>query len=132
MVNKCIFMGRLTADPEFKLTPSGVAVCKFTIAVQRSYAPKDGERESDFFRCVVWRGSAEFVDKYFRKGDMIHVIGAMENNNYVDKDGIKRYDMQLKVEEVSFCGSKRSHQEAAPATDSYGFEDIDDDDLPFI
>ena len=73
MLNKAILVGRLTADPELKQTPNGVSVCSFSIAINRPYSTKSGERQTDFINIVAWRSQAEFVSKYFRKGNAIGI-----------------------------------------------------------
>ena len=114
MLNKAILMGRLVADPELKQTTSNIAVCKFTIAINRPFVPKDGgERQSDFINIVVWRNTAEFVSKYFTKGKMIIVEGALRNNNYTDKDGVKHYSLEVHADNVSFGGDKKSDDASA-------------------
>ncbi len=107
MLNKVILMGRLTRDPEFRQTTSGVPVCRFSIAISRQFANKQtGEREADFVDCVAWRQTAEFVSRYFSKGSMILVEGQLRNDNYTDNNGVKHYRMNVFVDNVSFCESK--------------------------
>ena len=120
MLNKVIIMGRLTRDPDFKQTQSGVAICKFSVAVERQFKDKmTGERQTDFLDCTAFRGTAEFVSRYFSKGNMILVEGNIQNNNYTDNNGVKHYSHNIMVENVSFCGSKNesnnSQTEQAPA-----------------
>lgn len=105
MFNKCIFMGRLCADPEFRQTQSGIPVCRFRIAVNRPKS-KDGNQEADFISCTAWRATAEFVSRYFFKGSMILIEGQLRNNDYTDQNGTKHYAMDVLTEQVSFCGSK--------------------------
>jgi len=111
MLNKVILMGRLTRDPEFRQTPSGVAVCRFSIAINRQFANKQtGERETDFVDCIAWRNTAEFVSRYFNKGNMILVEGSLRNDNYTDNNGVKHYRMNVSVDNVSFCESRGNGQ----------------------
>ena len=133
MINKVIIMGRLTADPELKSTQSGIYVCGFSVAVERSYAKSDTGRQTDFINCVAWRQSAEFVTKYFRKGSMIAIVGSIQQRSYTDKDGNKRYAFEILVENVSFCGSKSESGQNQNAVDTSAFEEcaLDDGDLPF-
>lgn len=145
MINNVTLMGRLTYEPELKLTPSGISVCRFQIAVDRNYAPKGEERKADFIDCVAWRSTADFVNKYFRKGSMLALSGSIQTENYTDKEGNKRKSVVVVANNVSFCGSKsESGNAAASHSDeqrngidvSYSaddFEEIvdDDDDLPF-
>lgn len=107
MLNKVILMGRLTADPELKQTPSGVSSCRFSVAINRSYTSKEtGERQTDFINVVTWRNTAEFVSKYFSKGKMIIVEGGLRNNNYTDQNGVKHYSIDVQADNVSFGESK--------------------------
>jgi single-strand DNA-binding protein len=100
-------MGRLTRDPDFKQTQSGVAICKFSVAVERQFKDKlSGERQTDFLDCTAFRGTAEFISRYFSKGNMILVEGNIQNNNYTDNNGVKHYANNIMVENVSFCGGK--------------------------
>ena len=142
MINKAILMGRLVADPELKQTASNISVCKFTIAINRPFVPKDGgERQSDFINIVVWRNTAEFVSRYFSKGKMIIVEGALRNNNYTDSNGVKRYTIEVHADNVSFGGDKKpddtekkqQKQESkadVPDFDLSEFEVLDED-VPF-
>lgn len=107
MLNKVILMGRLCADPDFRQTQSGIAVCRFRIAVNRRFKnQQNGQQEADFISCTAWRQTAEFVSKYFQKGSMILVEGELRNNDYTDQNGAKHYSMDTLVSQVSFCGSK--------------------------
>lgn len=113
MLNKVIIMGRLTRDPEFRQTTSGVPVCRISIAVNRSYKNREtGERveETDFIDCDAWRQQAEFISRYFTKGSMILVEGQLRNNNYTDNNGVKHYTMRVLIDNVSFCESKGASQ----------------------
>ena len=138
-MNLAIFTGRLTADPELKTTAAGgVSVCRFTLAVDRAYA-KDGEKVTDFINCVAWRYNAEFLAKYFKKGQMALVRGEMQNRSYEDKEGNTRYITELIADRVEFCGSKAGNEETKAAAESMptmedmaGFMPMPaDDDLPF-
>lgn len=107
MLNKVILMGRLTADPELRQTPSGVSSCRFSVAIDRPYKSKDsGERQTDFIRVTAWRQTAEFVSRYFSKGRMIIVEGSLRNNDYTDQNGIKHYVTEVQADNVSFGESK--------------------------
>lgn len=107
MLNKVILMGRLTRDPEFRQTTSGIAVCRFTVAIDRPYR-KDAERQADFISCTAWRQQAEFISRYFTKGKMIIVEGSLRNNDYTDNNGVKHYSMDVQVDNVSFGESKNA------------------------
>lgn len=112
MYNRVILMGRLTRDVEFKQTTSGVPVARLSLAISRKVANKQtGEREADFVDCDAWRSTAEFIARYFSKGDMILIEGELRNNNYEDQNGVKHYGMRVLVDSVSFCGSKQDNQQ---------------------
>ncbi|MBO5064527.1 MAG: single-stranded DNA-binding protein [Clostridia bacterium] len=143
MLNCAVIMGRLTADPELRQTPSGVAVTRFTVAVDRGYVKAGEERKADFITVVAWRQTAEFVTRYFSKGSMIAVQGAIQTGSY-EKDGIKRSTFEIVADNVSFCGSKsesstggapRVNDTAASSFSNGSINDFaavaDDDDLPF-
>jgi len=142
MLNKALIMGRLVKDPELKTTGTGTSVCSFTVAVDRSFVKQGEERQTDFIDCVAWRGTAEFLCKYFTKGRMVNVVGSIQKRTWDDKDGNKRYTTEIIADEVNFCGDKRTEgttseyaQEVpvgAEPPQSSGFMPIDaDDDLPF-
>ena len=138
MLNKVILMGRLVRDPELNQTTSGIAVCKFTVAVNRPYQ-KDKEQQADFINVTAWRGTAEFVSKYFNKGSAIIVEGKLQNNDYTDKDGVKHYSMIVQADNVNFGGGKSDSNTSAETTgapiqigDLSEFEEIlSDGDVPF-
>ncbi len=104
-LNKVILMGNLTQDPEFKTTPTGVAVTTFSIAVSRRFAKQGDEVTADFFNIVAWRGLAEFVSKYFTKGKSIVVVGSIQNRSYTTQDGQKRYITEIIADECTFAGN---------------------------
>jgi single-strand DNA-binding protein len=107
MYNRAILVGRLTADPELKQTPNGISVSSFTIAVNRSYTNKStGERQADFLDVVAWRGTAEFICRYFTKGRPILVEGSIQTRSYVDKQGQNRRVWEIVCENASFVESK--------------------------
>ena len=106
MLNCAIIMGRITADPELRTTPNGVSVTSFTVAVDRSYQRTGEDRQTDFINVVAWRGTAEFVSGYFRKGSMIAVQGSIQTRSYEDRNGNKRTAFEIVADNVSFCGSK--------------------------
>ena len=110
MLNVCIIMGRLTRDPELRRTNSGKPVASFTVAVDRDYAPEGQEKETDFIDCVAWNGTAEFVDKYFKKGSMIVVNGRLQLRSWTDKDGNKRRSVEVLASNVYFGESKKSQE----------------------
>ena len=104
--NKVIIIGNMVSDPELKQTPSGVSVCRFRLAVQRKYAKEEGQQTADFLDIVAWRQTAEFICKYFKKGNPILVCGQIQSRNWEDKDGTKRYSVEILADEVSFVASK--------------------------
>lgn len=105
-MNKVIMMGRMVADPELKTTPQGTTVCSFRIAVDRNYQKKGEEKRSDFFNVVAWRGTAEFVSKYFPKGRMILVEGEMTTRQYTDKNGNPATWYEIVADNIYFTGDK--------------------------
>ena len=153
MYNKAILIGRITADPELKQTPTGLHVCSFSIACDRRYS-KDGERKADFINIVTWRQQAEFVCRYFHKGDAIGIEGTIQTRTYDDKNGVKHYITEIVAEQVFFVGGKSSNQNtnSVPVTNEFNntpapqpaptaqysngtlgdFEETDtDEDIPF-
>ena len=130
MLNKAILNGRLTKAPELKQTQNGKSVCGFTIAVDRS---RDREK-TDFIPIVAWGKTAEFVNQWFDKGDLITIVGRIEVRNYEDKNGNKRTATEIIAEEVLFGGSKNTANASEKPAESKngGFEQIEDDGyLPF-
>ena len=109
MLNKVVFQGRFTADPELKQTQSGVSHCKFTAAWSEKY--KEVETQC-FLECSSWRQNAEFISKYFKKGDQVIVEGRLVTNKWQDKDGNNRTTIVCEVDKCHFCGSKSGSQGA--------------------
>ena len=107
MYNHVILMGRLTRDPDLRTTQSGITMCRFSMAVDRSFTRQGEERQTDFFEVTAWKHTAEFVSRYFSRGQMIFVAGRLQNNNYEDKNGVKHYAQVIVADSVSFCGDKR-------------------------
>lgn len=115
-MNSVHITGRLCADPELRQTPSGVAFCRFSVAVNRRFANKQtGEREADFINVSCWRNMAEFVSRYFHKGSWIEVSGELRNNDYTDQNGVKHYSMNVLADYVGFVGNKDGSQTAQNA-----------------
>ena len=101
--NKVILIGNMTADPELKQTAGGISVCSFSIAVNRRFARgEQGQQTVDFINIVTWRQSAEFVSRYFKKGNPILVCGQLQTRNWTDNQGAKRYVTEVVADEVSF------------------------------
>ena len=109
-LNIAIIMGRMTRDPELRRTNSGKPVASFTVAVDRDFAPEGGEKQTDFIDCVVWNGTAEFVEKYFKKGSMIVVSGRLQLRDWTDKDGNKRRSAEIVGSNVYFGEAKKSQE----------------------
>ena len=141
MINNVTMMGRITRMPELKKTPSGISVTNISLAVDRQFS-SGSEKITDFFECVAWRNNAEFICKYFKKGDMIAVIGELQTREYQGRDGSKKKAIEIIISQSSFCGGKNETKadDAPPAADpnNSGFPPIDempvnftDDDLPF-
>ena len=153
-MNNVSLIGRLTADPELKHTQSGIANTRFSIAVDRTFVKQGEERQADFINILAWRQTAEFICKYFTKGQRIAITGHIQTGSYTAQDGSKRYTFEVVVDNAEFCESKRDssgsgsqnsyqqtrRQEAAPAPapasyvsgDTGDFMVIpDDEDLPF-
>lgn len=134
--NKVILAGRLTADPELKSTPGGVPVTTFSIAVNRTYKPKDGDPQADFINVTAWRGLAEFITRYFRKASSICIVGSLQTRTWTDQSGAKRYATEVVANEAHFVDSKADsgaagQAAAAPPVQPH-FEDItSDEELPF-
>lgn len=144
MLNQVVLMGRLTRDPELRRTQSGLSVTSFSLAVDRDFGQKDGEKQTDFIDIVAWRNTAEFVSKYFAKGRMAVVNGRLQIRDWTDKDGNKRRSAEILADRVYFGDSKRDDAPrgdapvtAYPATapvsvDPPAFSEYEDDgDLPF-
>lgn len=119
MINRVILMGRLCAEPELRQTPNGVQVCTFRLAVQRSYASRGGERATDFLNVVAWRQQADFISRYFHKGNMIAVDGHIETRSYTDRNNQQRTAFEIVAENVSFVESKASASASASAGNDF-------------
>ncbi len=143
MLNKAILMGRLTSDPELRHTASSTPVVSFTLAVNRGYAKAGTDPQTDFIDIVAWRSTAEFVSKYFHKGQLVAVCGSIQTRVWEDKQGSKRKSVEVVADEVHFAEPKRDSQSQPrqdtgsqvfnmPVTGSE-FNDFstDDGELPF-
>lgn len=130
-MNKVILMGRLTRNPETRYTQTNnIQVTSFTLAINRRFA-KDGEQQADFINIVAWNKTAEFVSKYFRKGQQVGVIGRIQTRNYDDDKGVKHYITEVIAEEVYFADSKKEGQADTTIDTTNDFEISSSDDLPF-
>ena len=147
-MNQIVLMGRLVRDPELRHTPNQIPVASFTLAVDRGYTPKDGgERITDFIDIVAWRNTAEFVSRYFTKGQMAAVSGKLQIKDWTDKEGNKRRSAEVVADNVYFTESKKNRDNNLASDDNKGdFEsgyttpvtgsefaelDLDDGELPF-
>lgn len=119
-MNNVSLIGRLTKDPDLKTTQSGLSVCRFTVAVDRPYSK---EKQTDFINCIAWRQTADFICKYFTKGQRIALIGSIQTGSY-EKDGSKVYTTEVNVSSVEFCESKKQNETAEETP-------LLDGDLPF-
>lgn len=130
-LNKVIFCGRLTADVELKATPSGQSVVTFTLAINRPRSKDGAEQKADFLSCVAWEKKAEFISRYFKKGDSIYLEGEARTRNYKDKEGRTVYVTEFLVNEARFVDSKSTAADPSipPAIDT--ITPSGDEDLPF-
>lgn len=149
MLNTAVLMGRLTADPELRHTPNDIPVTSFTLAVERSYVKSGTDRQTDFIDIVAWRSTAQFVCKYFHKGQLVAIQGSIQTRSYQDKDGNKRKSFEVVADNVHFAEPRRDSykdtfdgrdippvrdESEAPYSngDASDFEvTVSDDDLPF-
>lgn len=130
-MNKVIIVGNLTRDPEARTTQNGISVTSFTVAVQRRYK-KDGEQQADFINCIAWRGTADFVAKYFQKGSKIGLSGSIQTRTYDDANGVRKYVTEVLADDVEFVTSK-VQKENQPTEDLFDgdFQPLDDAEAPF-
>ena len=131
MLNKIFIMGRLTRDPELRRTPSGTPVTSFSLAVDRDYKSQSGEKETDFIDVCAWRYTAEFVEKYFSKGQMAVVSGRLQIRNWEDKEGNKRRSAEILADHVYFGEGKKDRAETYEPHGEFNEITDDDSDLPF-
>ena len=136
-MNKAILMGRLTKDPEIKYTQTtNIPKATFSLAVNRRFVKAGEERQTDFINIVAWNKTAEFCQKYFKKGQQISVVGRIETRNWEDDNGQKHYITEVIAEEVYFADSKKAEPEEEKSDMSAELEIPNakvgsDDDLPF-
>lgn len=134
MLNKFIGMGRLVKDPELKVTESGVNITRFTLAIDRRFQKQGEDRQADFLNVICFNKTAEFVSKWFAKGQMILVVGSVQTRSWEGQDGKKNYATEIIAEEVNFAGSKKDNS-ASPSNTSPVQDDFmpveGDDSLPF-
>ncbi len=140
-MNKVFLIGNLTRDPELRETPSGIAMCRFAIAVQRPYSSQDGERQTDFFECTAWRGLGETIARFTKKGNKVAIGGSIQIRNYEDNQGVKRTAVDVIVQDCEFLTPKSASDSfddvsEAPRTPApkkkATLQAMDDDsDIPF-
>lgn len=143
-MNKVILMGRLTKDPEIRYAGVGepIAIARYTVAVSRRFK-KEGQAEADFINVVSYRKAAEFIEKYFKKGQMIAIVGRLQVRSWDDSEGKRYWSTEVITDEIHFAGGKNEAPQAAPAAPQSGGyppadsgfypvdPSIEDDDLPF-
>lgn len=140
-MNKVFLIGNLTRDPELRETPSGVAMCRFAIAVQRPYSSQDGERQTDFFECTAWRGLGETIARFTKKGNKVAVSGSIQIRNYEDNQGARRTAVDVIVQDCEFLTPKSTNESFDDVSDAphasapkkkATLQAMDDDsDIPF-
>ncbi len=141
-MNKIFLIGNLTRDPELSETNSGVSVCRFAIAVNRTYSSADGERQTDFFNVTAWRGLADTVARFTKKGHKVAITGSVQMRTYEDNNGIKRTAIDVIAQDIEFLTAKGNSNEDfydapassgdAPAKKKPALQSFDDDgDIPF-
>lgn len=129
-INSVTLVGRFTKDPELKYTQSGVASCRFTLAVNRTFTNQQGQREADFINCVTWRKQAESVANYLKKGSLAGVVGRIQTSNFEGNDGNRVFMTEVVAESIQFLDTKKkdvheSNDQAPPQ--SYSNQDVPDD-----
>lgn len=153
-MNQVQLVGNLTRDPESGTTQNGVAYCRFTVACQRRFKNANGTYDADFISCLAWRQTAEFVQRYFIKGNKIGLTGSIQTGSYTAQDGTKRYTTEVVVDNVEFVAPRsdsgnggngsnygqptpppepqqRNEQQRMDMSGNNGFTEVDDDELPF-
>ena len=126
MINQVFIIGRTTKEPEFRQTQNGVSVAIFTIACDRNFKNAQGEKETDFFNIVCWRGLAETVGRYLGKGRLVAVSGRLQNRSYEANDGTKRYITEIVASEVQFLDRAKDAEQQQSL-----WEEVSPDELPF-
>lgn len=146
MINRVVLVGRLTADPQLSYTPSGIAVAKFTLAVNRTFNNAQGQKEADFVNCTIWRKQAENAANYLKKGSLVGVEGRIQTGSYEGTDGKRVYTTEVVADSVQFLepkskdsstGTPNNQQQSYTRVDEDPFSNnsgpiqVSDDDLPF-
>lgn len=128
-MNKVVLIGRLSKDPELRKTQSDISVCSFTVAVDRRYK-SEGQPTADFISVIAWRQTADFICKYFSKGNKIALTGSIQTRQWEDDKGNKRYATEVIADSVEFC-ERKSDNPQHETTEAGYFDTADEDDLPF-
>lgn len=122
-MNKVVLVGRLTAKPELRYTQQNTAFTRFSVAVNRTFTNSDGKREADFINVVAWRKQAETISKYFDKGNLIALEGRLQTGSYDDKDGNKRYTVEVALDNFEFVESKAARESSSSSTTPYDYQE---------
>ena len=121
-MNKVVLVGRLTKDPEIKLTTNQTQYCNFTLAVDRKFKDASGNRQTDFINCVAWKTTAVFIQKYFKKGNRIGIAGSIQTRNYEDQNGQKQYITEVIADEAEFVESASKGETTEQPAEGLPFE----------
>lgn len=130
MINSVVLVGRLTKDPELKYTQSGVAICRFTLAVNRPFKSADGNNEADFVNCVAWRKQAENTANYLKKGSLTGIEGRIQTSNFEGKDGNRVFMTEIVADSVQFLEPKNSNSNNASSNQSHGSNQLSNANTP--
>ena len=138
-MNKCEIVGRLVKDPEIKMTTNQTPYCNFTVAVDRRFKDANGQRQADFINCVAWKQTATFIQKYFRKGSRIGIVGSIQTRSYEDQNGQKHFVTEVLAEEAEFvesnnssnAGNQNQQVQAAAPVQNQGEQVQSEPSLPF-
>lgn len=134
-MNKVMLLGRLTRDPEIRYSANQVAVTRFSVAVNRRFTKQGEERQADFFNCVCFRSTAEFVSKHFVKGQQLALVGSLQSRKWEDETGKSHIVIEVIAEEVYFTGKKEGIDNSGSVLnsgfDNDGFLPIDENQLPY-
>ena len=139
MINRVVLVGRITKDPEVKMTQSNISVCRFTLAVDRQFQDANGEKQADFITCVVWRKAAELLGQYIKKGAMLGIDGRIQTGQY-EAEGVMRYTTEVVCDSVRFLESKTVADDLSNSKETSSVDDdfyetskklAAEDDLPF-
>lgn len=130
-MNKVILSGRIASDIEMRTTQSGTSAASFRIAVQRRFRNANGVYEADFINCVAWRNTADFIAKYFAKGNGIEIEGSIQTRSYTAQDGSNRYVTEVLVDNCEFPKGESGKGKSDAGADQGGFTEVDESELPF-